>query len=126
MWGTVWCKHRFNYEVGVFGKKVCMPGSVCTLPEADRCGDFWPGKWFATWHECEKGLLCCCGKTQSTQLCLQPRARDCRHASEDPSAAPVSKNHQTKSDGDKAAPSHFPHRGLCEAASQLATLPLPR
>lgn len=44
MRGTVWRKHRFNYEVGVFGRKVCVPGSVCTLPEADRCGDFWPDK----------------------------------------------------------------------------------
>ncbi len=90
--GTVWCKHRFNYEVGVFGRKVCVPGSVCTLPEADRCGDFWPGKWFVTCLQCEKGPLCCCGKTLSTQLCLQPRVWDCRHASEDPSTAHRSKN----------------------------------
>lgn len=29
--GTVWCKSRFNYEVGVFGRKVCVPNSVCML-----------------------------------------------------------------------------------------------
>lgn len=28
-WGTVWCKHRFNYEVGVFGRKVCACVGVC-------------------------------------------------------------------------------------------------
>lgn len=26
MWGPAWCKHRFNYEVGVFGRKVRVPG----------------------------------------------------------------------------------------------------
>lgn len=35
VWGTVWCKHRFNYEVGEFGRKVCLPGSVCCLKLID-------------------------------------------------------------------------------------------
>lgn len=46
--GTVRRKHGFNYEVGVFGSEVFVPGSVCMPPDADRCGDLKPGKWFAT------------------------------------------------------------------------------
>lgn len=29
-----------------------------TLPEADRCGDFWPGMSSATWQRRENGTLC--------------------------------------------------------------------
>lgn len=108
MRGAVWRKHRFNYEVGVFGRKVCVCHALSVrrlrLIDVETAGLASGLQPVSNVREAH----CAAGKTLSTQLCLQPRARCCRHAPEDPSAAPCSKKHRAESDGDKATSSHFP------------------
>lgn len=125
MRGTVWRTDSIMRWGGLAGRCVCQALSVRCLRLIDvetpgLASGLQPVSNVRKAH-------CAAGKTLScTQLCLQPRARDCRHASEDPSTAPCSIKHRVESDGDKAASSHFPLHVLCEAASQLATPPLPR
>lgn len=101
MWGTVSCKNRFNYEVGEFGRKVCMPGSVCCLKLIDvetpgLASGLQPGSNVRKAH-------CAAAEKPGALSCVYSTVRDCRHAS-DHSAAPFFKN--TRQNQMEAEPDH--------------------